>query len=71
MQVTIIDTRPKWVKREDDLFICQTYCKSFKRCSSRFGSNCKRFGGTEIPIIRSNFNEKKKSNYRSSGAKRI
>lgn len=53
MQVTIIDSRPKWQIKADKLFQCQTYCPMFKRCSSRFGADCKRLGGTEIPKIRS------------------
>ena len=51
MQVTIIDTRPQWMKQEDELMACMVHCPLFKRCKSKFGHKCKRLGGSEIPRI--------------------
>lgn len=48
MQVTIIDTRPAWMKREDELVACM-HCQLYRRCRSRFGYRCKMLGGSEIP----------------------
>lgn len=49
MQVTIIDTRPQWMKDEDEMMMCMTRCHLFRRCRSRMGRRCKRLGGNEIP----------------------
>ncbi|WP_274607670.1 hypothetical protein [Bacillus pumilus] len=38
---------------------CMTRCKQFKQCSSRFGSDCKRMGGAEIPKIGGRKHERK------------
>lgn len=51
-QVAIIDTRKDWMKREDDWMACRTRCPLFKRCATRIGSQCKKFGGDVIPKIR-------------------
>lgn len=53
MEVVIIDARPKWMIREDREMKCFMECHLFRVCQSRMGSQCKRFGGTEIPKIRS------------------
>lgn len=51
-KVIIADDRPKWVREEDNMMICLTRCSLYKKCSSRFGMECKRLGGTEIPKLR-------------------
>lgn len=51
MNIIIADDRPKWMREEDLIVACQTHCHLFKRCSSRFGCDCKRLGGSEIPKI--------------------
>ncbi|MFN3092150.1 hypothetical protein [Bacillus pumilus] len=38
---------------------CMTRCKQFKHCASRFGSDCKRMGGAEIPKIGGRKHERK------------
>jgi hypothetical protein len=49
MDVLIADDRPEWIKAEDRVAACQIRCSLFRRCSSRFGIDCKHLGGTEIP----------------------
>lgn len=51
MDVLIADDRPNWMKKEDEVIACKTRCSFFKSCSSRFGSRCKKLGGSEIPKI--------------------
>lgn len=51
MHVTIIDTRPDWMRREDGHALCMR-CPFYRRCASRLGVDCKRLGGSEIPKIR-------------------
>lgn len=51
MQVIIADDRPLWMKKEDMRAVCMIRCPLYKRCSSRFGTDCNRLGGTEIPKI--------------------
>jgi hypothetical protein len=50
--VVIADDRPAWMIKEDRMMACLTRCSLHKRCSSRFGMDCKRLGGTEVPKIR-------------------
>ncbi|MBY0122182.1 hypothetical protein [Bacillus sp. S/N-304-OC-R1] len=50
--VIIADDRPKWMQEEDKRMACITRCSLFKRCSSRFGTDCKRLGGTDIPKVK-------------------
>jgi len=50
--VLIADDRPKWMKEEDRVMTCMLRCSFYRRCSSRFGMDCKRLGGSEIPKIR-------------------
>jgi len=52
MNVKIIDTRSKWMIREDNEYACRTFCNEFKKCSTRCGYNCRKFGGETIPKIR-------------------
>ena len=52
MQVTIIDTRPDWMLREDRLMTCMLHCRIWRKCVSRMGEECKHLGGSEIPKIR-------------------
>jgi hypothetical protein len=51
-KVIIADDRPKWQREEDKLMTCFTRCSLYKKCSSRFGTDCKRLDGTEIPKLR-------------------
>lgn len=51
MRVIIADDRPLWMKKEDERALCER-CFLFKKCMSRFGLDCKKLGGTEIPKIR-------------------
>jgi hypothetical protein len=51
-QVEITDTRPKWMKREDEWMICFERCPLFRRCQTRNGKDCKHQGGSAIPKIR-------------------
>lgn len=51
MQVIIADDRKPWMIEEDKRAVCER-CFLYKRCSSRFGLDCKRLGGTEIPKMR-------------------
>ncbi|MFC3883771.1 hypothetical protein ACFOU2_09765 [Bacillus songklensis] len=51
-QVVIVDDRPDWMKKEDDWMACRTRCPLFRKCSTRVGSQCKKFGGDVIPKIR-------------------
>lgn len=50
--VLIADDRPKWMVKEDKLMTCMTRCRLFRKCSSRYGVECKKLGGNEIPKIR-------------------
>jgi hypothetical protein len=50
--VVIADDRPAWVRNEDKWAVCWHYCPLFKYCQSRFGTDCKKVGGTEIPKLR-------------------
>ncbi|MFC3883819.1 hypothetical protein ACFOU2_10020 [Bacillus songklensis] len=50
--VVIVDTHKDWMKKEDQWMACRTRCSLFKRCSTRTGTDCTRFGGEEIPGIR-------------------
>ena len=52
MEVVIIDERKDWMKVEDKYMTCAWFCPLFKKCDSKFGADCKKFGGTEIPKIR-------------------
>lgn len=71
MEVLIADDRTDWMREEDEVMACLTRCSSFKRCSTRIGTQCKRLGGTEIPKIRGGTNGKEKSRYRKSAARRL
>lgn len=53
MDVVIVDDRKPWMKEEDKVMICAWFCPLYRKCSSRFGHDCKRLGGSEIPKIRS------------------
>ncbi|KKK10359.1 hypothetical protein UF15_07650 [Bacillus sp. L_1B0_12] len=59
LNVVIADDRPLWVQKEDKLMACMTRCKQYKYCSSRFGADCKRMGGVEIPKIGGRKHERK------------
>jgi len=50
-QVTIADDRTSWMKEEDRIMACLLRCPVYKYCSSRFGTDCKRLGGSEIPKL--------------------
>ncbi len=50
--VSIHDDRPEWMKKEDALMCCWWYCPLFKKCATRCGHDCTRFGGEVIPKIR-------------------
>ncbi|PGR09173.1 hypothetical protein COA23_08130 [Priestia megaterium] len=52
LNVIIADDRPSWIKKEDELAACQICCSLFKKCSTRCGKECKKFGGNVIPKIR-------------------
>ncbi|MBM7717165.1 hypothetical protein JOC94_004190 [Bacillus thermophilus] len=54
MQVVVIDDRADWMKKEDVWWVCFSRCPLYKKCSSHFGSNCKRLGGDKIPKVRDN-----------------
>ncbi|MFE8703947.1 hypothetical protein ACFYKX_25575 [Cytobacillus sp. FJAT-54145] len=49
MTVTIVDSRPKWMKTEDERAACFINCSMYSQCQSRFGCKCSRLGGSEIP----------------------
>ena len=51
-QVTITDSRPKWMLTEDRHMACMTRCHLYKHCTDRVGVACKRLGGSVIPRIR-------------------
>lgn len=53
LNVIIADDRPEWMKEEDKLMLCMNRCRQFNKCSSRFGADCNKLGGSEIPKIRS------------------
>ncbi|AKN55621.1 hypothetical protein AB434_3216 [Heyndrickxia coagulans] len=48
-KIIIKDSRKKWMVEEDRKYVCQTFCKQHKRCSTRLGYDCKKFGGDRIP----------------------
>lgn len=52
MDVVIVDDRKPWMIEEDRLMTCAWFCPLYRNCTSRFGRDCKRFGGPEIPKIR-------------------
>lgn len=52
MQVSIIDARPEWMIREDMEMACFYRCPLYRKCSTRMGYECRRFGGEHIPRIR-------------------
>lgn len=52
MQVIIVDTRQKWMVKEDKLMTCMNRCRLWRRCQSRYGYDCKRLGGNKIPKLR-------------------
>ncbi|MGY3717036.1 hypothetical protein ACWE42_16100 [Sutcliffiella cohnii] len=52
MNVIISDGRTDWMKKEDRIMTCMNRCAQYKHCSSRFGTDCKKLGGSEIPKIR-------------------
>ncbi|MFD0825832.1 hypothetical protein ACT8ZR_09150 [Neobacillus sp. M.A.Huq-85] len=60
-KVIIADDRPEWMAREDNMMICFTRCSLYKKCSSRFGMDCKRLGGTEIPKERRRYGKQSKA----------
>jgi hypothetical protein len=49
--VIIADDRPSWIRKEDELAVCQVRCSHFKKCVTRCGTECKMFGGNVIPKI--------------------
>lgn len=51
-EVVIEDTRKDWMVAEDRLIVCMTRCSQFRKCATRAGTDCKKFGGDVIPIIR-------------------
>lgn len=51
-KVIIADDRPNWMVREDNMMTCFFRCSLYKHCSSRFGVECTRQGGTKIPKVR-------------------
>lgn len=51
LNVTIVDSRPDWMRKEDGDYACYR-CSFYKHCSSRIGYECNRLGGSEIPKIR-------------------
>ena len=52
MRVVIIDDRPNWQKKEDEQYLCQIKCKYFKKCISRFGTQCVQLNGDTIPKMK-------------------
>ncbi len=52
VEVVIYDDRPPWMRKEDALMHCWWYCSLFRKCVTRCGHDCKRFGGEVIPKIR-------------------
>ncbi len=50
-RVIVVDDRPKWMVQEDKMMACFTRCHLYKKCSSRFGFDCKRMGGNNIPKL--------------------
>lgn len=51
-QVTITDARPQWQKDEDRFIACLLRCRLWRKCESLHGPDCKRLGGTKIPVVR-------------------
>lgn len=51
-RVMIVDGRPDWMRKEDELMACLSRCPLFKRCSTRAGTACRHLGGDVIPKIR-------------------
>lgn len=58
--VIIADDRPKWMQAEDRVMACWSRCPLYKKCSSRFGMDCKKLGGSEIPRLGKRTGRKKK-----------
>jgi hypothetical protein len=50
--VVIADDRAAWMVKEDKWAVCFLRCSLYKKCASRFGTECKKLGGTEIPKLR-------------------
>lgn len=50
--IVIADDRPLWMQREDRHYTCRTFCRQYRRCSTRVGYDCARFGGDVIPRLR-------------------
>jgi hypothetical protein len=49
----IVDTRPRWMKLEDQFAEClRAECNLLSRCISLMGAECKHLGGCRIPKIR-------------------
>ncbi|OLS39116.1 hypothetical protein BTR25_13360 [Bacillus sp. MRMR6] len=59
--VVIADDRTAWMKQEDKWAACFYRCPLFKNCSSRFGMDCKRLGGTKIAKVRDGNAKKSKA----------
>lgn len=49
MQVKIIDARPAWQRKEDNLAMCFNRCHDFYRCQTRQWTKCKHGSGQAIP----------------------
>jgi|GEM_PF-2800910 len=47
--VSIVDSRPRWMIREDRQSVCLEKCHLFFKCQSKMGSTCRQLGGTDIP----------------------
>jgi hypothetical protein len=50
--IIIADDRPAWVKKEDRVMACLSRCSLYKKCSSHYGTDCKKMGGDKIPKLR-------------------
>lgn len=52
-QVSVVDARPKWEKREEALMQClESGCRNVSFCLSLMGRQCKHLGGDKIPKVR-------------------
>lgn len=49
--VDFVDSRPAWMKKEDETAACFFHCSMYKNCSSKFGTRCNQLGGNEIPKL--------------------
>lgn len=58
MQVVIVDSRPKWMIREDKQMPCMTHCRLWSQCATKVGHDCKVLGGHIIPKIRTKRRER-------------